>query len=528
MLTRSLVLAAVLLLSACGGGSDDDGTVTEVVGADDDVASSSGDGLRVTLTGVVNGDTLCPGNTRPCATLDGDVSIDGQPAPADEPVRVTGTLRDGVLAVDDVEPVTDILDWLADHCVDDGKRTESAFLAAESLSMEEMAEAVGTDDEEVLGELGNDPLGLYIGSIPDVYAIRWISPRQIVHLGVVGDPEPHRQALDEMGVGDYVCVVGDFKRSDAELARIQDEVVTALQGRDGLDSWGAGRSPELGAVTVDLPQADEALIADVENQFGDGVILNASILVHNGTMADYETAMEGSGDAAEAGGSDVDAIGLSASCGRVRFPTMPPDPDGFPPIDGEVEAIFDELADHPVMVEMGFFLESYDWFVAERTDERISLFGRQAEDVAEDIGPPYASMELENRDGLWLPGGFGQCRIELEAPGFGSADTVLAPDREPDPDSTELHLWINENNCASGQAPVDRDVLPVVTETDTAIEIVTLVEPVSGGADCQGNPWFPVTVTLDEPLGNRTVYDGHESPRIELSWPPDNVDGLEN
>ncbi len=521
-LTRLLV-AMVLLLSACGDAGN--GNAVDAVGSDDGTPPSTDEGLRVTLTGVVSGGTLCPGNTRPCATLDGDVSLDGEPPPGDEAVRVTGILSGGVLSVESVQPVSDILDWLADHCPDEDKRPESEFLAAESLSMEEMAELLGTDDEEVLGPIGNDPLGVYVHSIPEQYAIRWISPRQVVHLGVVGDAEPHRRALEDLGIGEYVCVVGDFKRSDAELAQIQDDIVAALQGFDGLDSWGASRSPELGAVTVDLPRADEVLLAEIDEQFGDSVILNASILVHNGTFADYEAAIAGSesdGDSAS-----VDAIGLSASCGRVRFRTVPPDPDVFPPIDGEIEAIFDDLADHPVMVEMQFFLDSYDWFVADRTDDSITLFGRQADSVTEDLGPPSASMELENRDGLWLPAGFGQCRIELDAPGFGSADTVFDPDREPDPDSTELHLWINENNCANGQAPVDREVLPVVTETATSIEIVTLVEPVSGGATCPGNPWFPITVTLDRPLGERTVYDGHASPRLELSWPPEGVDGLE-
>lgn len=522
------LVAFAFLLSACVGDGVDPSI--DAVGSDPEAtASESGEGLRVTLTGVVSGETLCPGNTRPCATLAGDVSVAGESPPVDEPVRVTGTLSDGVLSVDTVEPVSDTLDWLADHCLDDGKRTESEFLAAESLSMEEMAELVGTDDEEVLGQIGNDPLGVYIHSIPEQYAIRWISPRQIVHLGVVGDAEPHRQALDELGIGDSVCVVGDFERSDGELARIQDEVVVALQNQEGVDMWGASRSPELGAVSVDLSHADKTLIADIEDQFGDGVILNAPIIVHNGTVADYEAAIEpaSSGTVTGGGAENTDSIGLSASCGRVRFPTIPPDLDAFPPVDSEVEAVFDDLADHPVMVEMQFFLDSYDWFVADRTDDSITLFGRPAAPVTEELGPPYASMDLENRDGVWLPGGFGQCRIELDAPGYGSADTVLAPDHQPDPASTELHLWINENNCAGGKAPVDREVLPVVTETESSVEIVTLVEPVSGGADCPSNPWFPITVTLDEPLGDRTVYDGHESPRIELSWPPEGVEDLD-
>ena len=91
---------------------------------------------------------------------------------------------------------------------------------------------------------------------------------------------------------------------------------------------------------------------------------------------------------------------------------------------------------------------------------------------------------------------------------------------EPDPDSTTLHLTINELNCASGQAPVDRDVVPVVVEFAQRIEITTLVAPVAGDADCPGNPWFPVVVELDQPLGDRVVVDMVEPPGTELTWPP--------
>jgi hypothetical protein len=79
-------------------------------------------------------------------------------------------------------------------------------------------------------------------------------------------------------------------------------------------------------------------------------------------------------------------------------------------------------------------------------------------------------------------------------------------------DNTELSFVINERDCASGQAPTDRDVVPFVTETDDAISIVVLVERVEGDATCTANLRHPVTITLESPLGSRQLLDAHEFP----------------
>ncbi len=159
------------------------------------------------------------------------------------------------------------------------------------------------------------------------------------------------------------------------------------------------------------------------------------------------------------------------------------------------------------------FIANADMRIAEQTEATLELFGRQLDS--------YVNASFEKRDGVWSPTGWGGCNIRVSAIGFGSATTILDPDVEPDPSSTSLHIWIQELECASGQAPVDREVLPVVVETDAQVQITTLVAPVAGGADCPGNPWFPVVVELDEPLGERTVVDMQEPPGIELGWPPD-------
>ena len=206
---------------------------------------------------------------------------------------------------------------------------------------------------------------------------------------------------------------------------------------------------------------------------------------------------------------------LFAKCGSVVFPSIPPDADAFPPLDAEIQAVFDEFVTGPLSVESAFIAD-HDMRIAERTDTTLALLGISLDG--------YVNASFEKREGEWSARSWGGCNIEISAPGFGPAETIFDPDVEPDPASSTLHLWIQERACASGQAPTDREVVPVVVESATRVEITTLVAPVVGGADCQGNPWFPVTVELDDALGARTVVDMHMPPGVELVWPP-RIDG---
>ncbi len=97
---------------------------------------------------------------------------------------------------------------------------------------------------------------------------------------------------------------------------------------------------------------------------------------------------------------------------------------------------------------------------------------------------------------------------------------MLDPDVEPDPASTELQVLINERDCASGQPPIGRGVLPVVVSDENRIVITVLVAPVAGSATCPSNPWHPVTIDLDEALGDRQILDGSTLPPVALPWPP--------
>jgi hypothetical protein len=121
----------------------------------------------------------------------------------------------------------------------------------------------------------------------------------------------------------------------------------------------------------------------------------------------------------------------------------------------------------------------------------------------------------------WELIGWGQCRIEVAAPGWGTTRFILAA--EPARASTTLTVLATENACASGTQPTDREIRPVVIEDAMNVSIVILVEPPQGDQLCPSNPPFPVEVELGAPLAERTVTDASVQPGLTRPWPPTNT-----
>jgi len=205
---------------------------------------------------------------------------------------------------------------------------------------------------------------------------------------------------------------------------------------------------------------------------------------------------------------------LAASCGGVEFDSIPADPSTFERADG----VWNEIDLTEIGMEAEFF-DLYDWSIASQTAQELTLFGQPIE-PAED-SPQYGAAGFERNVDKWTPTGWGQCRIELTAPGFGPARFVLDPDHEPDPADTTVAILATEMACAGGEAPDGRDVKSLVVAEDAAsVSIVVLVEPPTGDNTCPGNPSFPLEVNLVTPLGNRTVFDGGVQPALARPWPP--------
>jgi hypothetical protein len=206
--------------------------------------------------------------------------------------------------------------------------------------------------------------------------------------------------------------------------------------------------------------------------------------------------------------------GLFASCGGARFSELPPDTSSFAPFASWSEVDLANLGGEAPFFEE--FVDRYTWFVTDESASTRVLFGEPTEPGGD---PPYAYADLELRDGQWAPRGWGQCRIELEADGWGNARFTLDPAVRPDPRSSTLSVLATEMACAGGEAPHGREVRAIVLdETDEAVSIVILVEP--RGGDCPSNPAFEFQVDLGSPLGDRTILDASVYPPLEREWPP--------
>lgn len=498
----ALLFALAFGLAACGEevgdtvAGPDSTTANDVEDPDPSIPDAAeipdGDGLAMRLTGAMVDGLLCPGGQRPCFAIDREVAADD-----DGRVRIVGRLVGDVVIVDAEEDVPPLRRDFPDEC--DGKNP-------------------GAEREE-----GFPALEGYRSSISDRYAIQWVSNTNVFHLGVTGDATDVVGAIDELGLGDDICVVGGFSKSEAELLAISAELGELVNGwPEDRKADGLGWAPEPfeGIVTMDLFQVDAPMLEEIA-AVGDGLVtVFAAIEVLNGTLEDLEQAL------AESPGASPSPE-VTMTCGRVTFPEIPADPDVFEPLDADAEAALEAMMAGPAGGEGAFFLDGYSWTIASRTDSELVLFGQSpnAAELTDPRGdPPYADMSFRRSDDAWIVDGFGQCRLSVAAQGLGPATVILDPDREPDPNSTELPVLINERSCASGQAPVDREIVPVVAETDTTVELTVLVAPVRGGANCQGNPFHPIVITLAQPLGERTVIDATSQPGQVRSWPPSQED----
>jgi hypothetical protein len=88
--------------------------------------------------------------------------------------------------------------------------------------------------------------------------------------------------------------------------------------------------------------------------------------------------------------------------------------------------------------------------------------------------------------------------------------------------SITVHALVREQSCASGKSPDGRIEAPAIDLTDTAITITITIRRRPGAQDCQANSPFPVTITLPEPLGTRTLFDGGGTPPRNANSMPSN------
>jgi hypothetical protein len=189
-----------------------------------------------------------------------------------------------------------------------------------------------------------------------------------------------------------------------------------------------------------------------------------------------------------------------------------------------------ELADHPGAAAFAAATDTLDgWLALEVENDRLGairpleppdVLDGEVRDherlVVERVGE--AGGEEADADG-WMASSAGPCTLRADLDGLGAATILLDPDAPRSNDDTSLSLWVVEPACASGRPATGR-VVTSVDETDDEIRLVVGVEPAGGDQECPSNPPTPITVELDEPLGDRPLVDAARLPPIELEEAP--------
>jgi hypothetical protein len=96
-----------------------------------------------------------------------------------------------------------------------------------------------------------------------------------------------------------------------------------------------------------------------------------------------------------------------------------------------------------------------------------------------------------------------------------AAPFVPADDADLSPESTSIDLLVNERGCASGESAEDRMAPPQIEYGEDEVVVTTRVVPPPGPQTCPSNPDTPLTVELEEPLGDRELLDGSRQPAAE-------------
>lgn len=90
------------------------------------------------------------------------------------------------------------------------------------------------------------------------------------------------------------------------------------------------------------------------------------------------------------------------------------------------------------------------------------------------------------------------------------AQWKLAPG-ELTPSDQEVDVLISWVTCTSAAKPRDPQAVLQYGEQDVTLT-VWAVPPEGNAFECPANPWVPVTVQLDQPLGDRAIVPGPEKP----------------
>ncbi len=408
----------------------------------------------------------------------------------------------------------------------------------------ELCRDVAPVTTDVIGSLGGmenvddifkGVIATYTQEHPDTFAGRWIDRDAggTVVVAFTDDPAPHIEALrqrrplptDEVGVAPRPPIVDDrpigewdqafdvvqVAHSERELDEAQEAVLAAL-GRAGVESTGYGTHVSRNRIGVDVDVVTaEQLVAAAQQLEGvaplDMVCIDGVLDSEMPPAIDPDAPLDVIVRPAVDGRYPADTI---AACDGARFrlgaldPLVPIEDAGLPELAAALEAALSSGE--------GEFLGQAGWSVLDAGDETATLVRVE--------GATLSSIGFEKVRAGWRVGGssVGElCDVVVPLPdGYGEVEwSIDATFDAPTATSTEIHVLVTGTACAGGQALGDRLLGPQVVATDDAVRIAFAAVPLSGAQTCQGNPSEPITVVLDEPLGDRDIIDGRTIGRID-------------
>lgn len=151
------------------------------------------------------------------------------------------------------------------------------------------------------------------------------------------------------------------------------------------------------------------------------------------------------------------------------------------------------------------WLPDAGWIEMERTDDRANYVS-----AGGTLGHVEVTLERDS-DGAWKPHGWGDCLPRIILRDRVSAPWTLDRDQLPTPGSRELHVRaLLQIGCPIG-APPDIVIEPHVRYGTAVVDLILGTVSIDTG-DVACGKRVPFTVALEEPLGQRTVFDAASLP----------------
>ena len=131
-------------------------------------------------------------------------------------------------------------------------------------------------------------------------------------------------------------------------------------------------------------------------------------------------------------------------------------------------------------------------------------------------------VSVVNSGGQWQPDSSGECAgFVRRADGFAPADWwVDLRQVRPSALDKDIRALVEENACTGGKSPEGRLAPPIMRYLDDAVVVTMSIRALRGAHDCIGNQPYPLTIRLEQALGDRRLLDGGSFPPRDATESP--------